>query len=325
MEYIKISGTDIRVSRIGLGTQPIGYFDKESGMRTIRKALDQGIDLMDTAPVYGDGRAEEILGEVLKDYDREEVIISSKAGMEKINSRPVRNASPELMEKTLEQSLQRLGTDHIDIFHVHWPDPLYPAEETARFMGELKEEGTIRAIGVSNFSSEQTYEFCRHAEVNVSQPPYNVFERAVEVGVLPFCQKNDITLMAYRTLCQGLLTGKMRLDADFSSHPVKKADPKFQSPRYQQYLEAVGRIDDFMKEKHGRTVLDLAVQWILGYDNTIALWGGWKPEHMEPVSEIFGWKPDPETRDQVVEIIRKTVKDPVGPGFLEPPTRQKTD
>ena len=129
----------MEVSRVGLGTQPIGYFDKDLGMQTIRKALDQGINLMDTAPVYGDGRAEEILGEVLKEYDREEIIISSKTGMEKINGKPVRNASPELIEKTIEQSLQRLGTDHIDIFHVHWPDPLHPVEETARLMGELKD------------------------------------------------------------------------------------------------------------------------------------------------------------------------------------------
>ena len=111
MEYLKISGTDMEVSRIGLGTQPIGYFDKELGIHTIEKAIEQGINLMDTAPVYGDGRAEEILGEVLKDYDREEIIISSKTGMEKVNGKSVRNASPELMEKTLKHSLQRLGTD----------------------------------------------------------------------------------------------------------------------------------------------------------------------------------------------------------------------
>jgi len=321
MEYTRIAGTDMEVSRIGLGTQPIGYFERETGMQTIRKALDQGINLMDTAPVYGDGRAEEILGEIIKDYDREEIVISSKTGMEKVNGKSVRNASPKLMEKTLKQSLERLGTDRIDIFHIHWPDPLHPFEETARFMGKLREEGTIRAIGVSNFSSEQIYDFCRYVEVNVCQPPYNVFERDIELGVLPFCQKNDITLMAYRSLCQGLLTGKMRPDADFREHPVKKADPKFQPPRYLQYLEAVDRIDGFIREKHGRTVLDLAIQWILGYDNTIALWGGWKPEHMEPVNDVFGWQPDQETRDRVVEMIKRTVKDPVGPGFLAPPTK----
>jgi aryl-alcohol dehydrogenase-like predicted oxidoreductase len=321
MEYLKISGTDMEVSRIGLGTQPIGYFDKELGIHTIEKAIEQGINLMDTAPVYGDGRAEEILGEVLKDYDREEIIISSKTGMEKVNGKSVRNASPELMEKTLKHSLQRLGTDYIDIFHIHWPDLIHPVEETARFMGKLKEEGTIRSIGVSNFSSEQIYDLCRYAQVNVCQPPYNLFERDIEVGVLPFCQKNNITLMAYRSLCQGLLTGKMSRDADFSDHPVKKADPKFQPPRYLQYLETVEKIDEFMREKHDRTVLDLAIQWILGYNNTIALWGGWKPEHMEPVNNVFGWQPDQETRDQVRKIVKRTVKDQVGPGFLAPPTR----
>lgn len=99
MEYMKIAGTDVEVSRIGLGTQPIGYFGKDLGMQTITKALEEGINLMDTAPVYGDGRAEEILGEVLTDHDREERIISSKTGMEKVNGKSVRNASPGLMEK----------------------------------------------------------------------------------------------------------------------------------------------------------------------------------------------------------------------------------
>lgn len=322
MEYIDIPGTDLkRVSRIGLGAQPIGYFDRELGIQTIRKALDQGINLIDTAPVYGDGRSEEIIGEVVKDYDREDIFISGKTGMEKVQGKGVRNASQELMQKTISESLERLGTDYIDIFHVHWPDMLEPVEKTAGFLQELEEEGTIRAIGLSNYSSEQMYEFCMHAEVNVSQPPYNVFERGVEVGVLPFCQKNGINLMAYRSLCQGLLTGKMKADADFKDHPVKKADPKFQAPRYRQYLEAVSNIDAFVREEHDRTVLDLGIQWILGHDNTIALWGGWKPEHMEPVNEVFGWKPDPGTRDRVRDIIKKTIRDPVGPGFLAPPTR----
>ncbi|TGC06784.1 aldo/keto reductase [Methanolobus halotolerans] len=321
MEYTEISGTDIKVSRIGLGTQPIGYFDKDLGMQTIRKALDQGINLMDTAPVYGDGRSEEILGQAMKDYDRGEIIVSSKTGMEKVQGKGVRNTSPELMARTIEASLKRLGTDYIDIFHVHWPDMLQPAEETAGFLKGLKEEGKIRAIGLSNYSSEQMYEFCMHAEVNVCQPPYNVFERAVEVGVLPFCQKNDITLMAYRSLCQGLLTGKMNADADFKDHPVKSSDPKFQLPRYRQYLEAVSSIDALVREDHDRNVLDLAIQWILGHNNTVALWGGWKPEHMEPVNDVFGWKPDPETRDKVRDIVKKTIHNPVGPGFLEPPTR----
>ncbi|MBN2110547.1 MAG: aldo/keto reductase [Methanosarcinaceae archaeon] len=321
MEFTRISGIGTKVSRIGLGSQPIGYHSKEAGRQTIDRALEHGINLIDTSPVYGNGRAEEIIGETLKKYGREEIVISSKTGLEKTRETTVRNSSPEFMLKDIEGSLRRLRTDYIDIYQIHWPDPLQSMEETARTMRSFQEEGKIRAIGISNFDLRQMEDFSETLKPNTCQCPYNIFESKVESDILPYCQDNEIVFLAYRSLCQGLLTGKMKADADFTDHPVKRADPKFQLPRYRQYLEAVSGIDSFSKEMHSRGILDLAIQWILGHDNTIALWGAWKPEHIESADSVFGWNPDKETLYRMTQIIKEIIKDPVGPEFLEPSTR----
>jgi aryl-alcohol dehydrogenase-like predicted oxidoreductase len=322
MEYIRLNGVEKQLSRIGLGSQPIGYHTRGLGRATIQEALDQGITLIDTAPAYGRGRAEELLGEALKGYDREELVIASKAGLEPRNESLVRNSSPAWIQKELKKSLERLQTDYIDIYHIHWPDPLVPQKETAKAMKELKAEGTVRAIGLSNYSVDQIREFTQEVAIDTVQNPYNIFERGIERDVLPYSQENDITVLAYRSLCQGLLTGKLQADADYRGHVVKKDDPKYQQPRYRHYLEAVKKLDELAREKYDRGVLDLAIQWILDNPETIALWGAWKPEYLKPVSEVLGWKLDNETRQEIDRIVATTIKDPVGPEFLAQPTRR---
>jgi aryl-alcohol dehydrogenase-like predicted oxidoreductase len=322
MEYIKLSDTIEKVSRIGLGSQPIGYHSKEQARETVREAMDNGINLIDTAPAYGLGRAEEILGEVLKEYDREEIVIASKTGLEPRGGRLVRNSSPQWIETEIKRSLERLQTDYIDIYQIHWPDPLVPIKETTKAMKELKMEGKIRAIGVSNCTVEQIRGFAQTVEIEALQNPYNIFEREIEEDVLPHSLREDITLIAYRPLCQGLLTGKLKEDVDYSKHVVKKDDPKYKQPRYGQYLEAVKKLDDLAQEKFDRSVMDLAIQWILDNKGTIALWGAWKPEYLKLVNEVIGWKIDEKTRKEIDNIVERTIKDPVGPEFLAPPTRQ---
>ncbi|MFP3945323.1 MAG: aldo/keto reductase [Archaeoglobaceae archaeon] len=319
MEYTNIAGTDIIVSRIGLGSQPIGYHEKRSGIETVHKALEEGITLIDVAPVYGKGRSEEIVGDALKEYDREEFVVATKTGLDYEND-TVRNGTPKRILKDIETSLKRLNTDYVDVLHVHWPDPLHPLRDTARTIKDLQREGKVRAIGVSNFSVEQIEEFSGETEVNTCQMPYNIFERKYEDDVLPFCKKNNITFLAYRSLCQGLLTGKLLPDAEYSEHSVKKDDPKFRPSRYQQYLEAVEKLSR-MAEEHNRKLIDVAIQWILDNKNSVALWGAWKPEYLNEVNDVLGQKLDPSIREDIDRILEETIKDPVGPEFLEPPTR----
>jgi aryl-alcohol dehydrogenase-like predicted oxidoreductase len=232
MEYITLRSTKWKISRIGFGSQPIGYHSKEQGEKTVREALDQGINLIDTAPAYGRGRAEEILGEVLREYEREEIVIASKTGLEPRNSSLVRNSSPNWIRKEIKKSLERLKTGYLDIYHLHWPDPLVPIRETAKAMRKLKEEGEIRVIGLSNYSVEQIREFIQEVDIGTIQNPYNIFERGIELDVLPYSQRKNFTFLAYRPLCQGLLTGELKENADYSKHVVKKDDPKYRQPRY---------------------------------------------------------------------------------------------
>ncbi|MCP8305277.1 MAG: aldo/keto reductase [archaeon] len=329
MEYTKISGTNIKVSYIGLGTWAIGGWmwggtDEKESILTIHAALDKGINLIDTAPVYGFGLSEKIVGRAVEEYgDRENIIIATKVGIEWKNGETFRNSTKKRIFKEIEDSLKRLRTDYIDIYQVHWPDPLVPIGETAKAMKQLMKEGKIRAIGVSNYSPEQMEKFRKVAPLHTSQPPYNLFERGIEDDVLPYCQKNDITLLTYGALCRGLLSGKMKPDTKFSGDDLRKIDPKFKPPLYQQYLDAIKKLDDFAQKNYNKRVLHLAIRWILDQPITsVALWGARKPEQMEPVDEVMGWKLDGKAKRQIDSILEETIKDPVGPEFMAPPSRK---
>src|SRR3954454_1950682 len=186
METIEIAGPDMTASRIALGTWAIGGWmwggtSARDAIRTIHAALDRGITLIDTAPVYGFGRAEEIVGEALAVANRrEKALIATKAGLEWHDEKLYRNATPLRLRREVELSLRRLRTDRIDLYQIHWPDPSTPIAETAAALGDLVKEGKLSAVGVSNFSPAQLDAFRRVTPVRTTQPPYNLFERAIE-------------------------------------------------------------------------------------------------------------------------------------------------
>ena len=192
MEFTNIGGGVLRSSRIGLGTWAMGGWmwggtDEDESIRTIHAALDKGITLIDTAPVYGFGRSEEIVGKAIENWGkRDQVFIATKVGLEWREKEVFRNASAKRINKEIEDSLRRLKTSYIDLYQVHWPDPLVKVEETADAMRRLYESGKIRAIGVSNFSPEQMDAFRAVAPLHSNQPPYNLFERQIEKDVLPY-------------------------------------------------------------------------------------------------------------------------------------------
>jgi aryl-alcohol dehydrogenase-like predicted oxidoreductase len=218
LERAAIAG--ISLEGVALGTWAIGGWmwggtDETESIATIRAAADHRINLIDTAPVYGFGRSEEIVGKAISENHLRCVLIATKAGLEWSSERVFRNASQARILQEVEDSLRRLRTDHIDVYEVHWPDPLVAIEETAEAMHTLFEQGKIRAIGVSNFPVEQMGRFRRVAPLHVLQPPYNLFERGIEADLLPYCQKNKIATFGYGTLCRGLLSGRMRPDSKF--------------------------------------------------------------------------------------------------------------
>src|SRR5580658_4306197 len=329
MEYKMISDTGMNVSRIAQGTWAIGGWmwggtDERESIRTIHAALDKGINLIDTAPVYGFGVSEEIVGKAIEERGhREKVFIATKVGLEWNNGLVTRNSSAARIRKEVQDSLRRLRTDYIDIYQVHWPDLAVPIEETARTMRGLYQEGLIRAIGVSNYSPEQMDRFRTVSELHTVQPPYNLFERQIDRDVLPYVRETNLSAFAYGPLCRGLLTGTMRLDTKFSGDDLRLSDPKFQPPRFAKYLNAVQQLEDLAQKRYGKRVMDLAARWVLDTPGiTSALWGARHPAELEAVTRVLDWNLDTDTRLAIDQILRQTIASPVGPEFMAPPARK---
>src|SRR6266478_4244459 len=326
MELIDIPGTSLKVSPVAIGTWAIGGWmwggtDEAESVATIRAAFEHGINIVDTAPVYGFGRSEEIVGRAIAEGRlRSDVLIATKAGLQWDGGRVSRNASRARILREVEDSLGRLRTDYIDIYQVHWPDPLVTIEETAEAMLTLLEQGKIRAIGVSNFSVLQMERFRRVAPLHVLQPPYNLFERDIEADLLPYCRKNKIATLGYGALCRGLLSGRMRPDTIFSGDDLRRSDPKFLAPRFAQYLAALGKLDR-LAQRFGKRVIHLAVRWMLDQGITTALWGARRADQLQPVDEVTGWRLDAQAKAEIDRILRETITDPVGPEFMAPPAR----
>ena len=287
--------TPLKVSRIGLGTWAIGGWmwggtDETAAIAVIHEAIDRGVTLIDTAPAYGFGRSEEIVGKALAEGGRRQhVVIATKVGLDWKDGQPFRDASKRRIHKEVDDSLRRLRTDVIDLYQVHWPDPNVPIEETAAAMAELQRAGKIRFIGVSNFSPAQIEAFRKVAPVQTVQSPYNLFERAIEEDVLPYCRDKNIATLAYGSLCRGLLSGRMTAQTKFDGDDLRKVDPKFRAPRFEQYLRAVERLDRFAQANYGRRVIHLALRWVLDrQDSTIALWGARRPEQLAPIAGLAG-------------------------------------
>jgi aryl-alcohol dehydrogenase-like predicted oxidoreductase len=326
-ELADIPGTSLKVSPVAIGTWAIGGWmwggtDEAESISTIRAAFEHGINIIDTAPVYGFGRSEEIVGKAIAEANlRSRVLIATKVGLEWQNGKVFRNASRARILQEIEDSLRRLRTDHIDIYQVHWPDPLVAIEETAEAMHTLFKQGKIRAIGASNFSVDQMERFRSVAPLHVLQPPYNLFERAVDADLLPYCRKNNIATFGYGALCRGLLSGRMRPDTVFDGDDLRRNDPKFQKPRFAQYLAAVQKLDRLAKERFGKRVIQMAVRWMLDQGITTALWGARHPGQLQPVDEVTGWRLDAPAKAEIDRILRETITDPIGPEFMAPPAR----
>lgn len=325
VETIRIPGIGQPVSRIGLGTWAIGGWmwggaHDAAAVATIRKAVESGINLIDTAPVYGFGHSEELVGKALAGL-RERVVLATKVALDWDDSGPFRNASAARIRREIEDSLRRLRTDRIDLYQVHWPDPLVPQEETARELERLRSEGKILAIGVSNYSPAQMDEFRAFAPLASVQPPYNLFERAIDADVLPYARRHGLVLLAYGALCRGLLSGRMTADRVFEGDDLRKADPKFQPPRFAQYLSAAEALAELARERYGKSLLALAIRWILDRGPTIALWGARRPEQLQGIDEAFGWSLDAEAMRRIDAILAERIEDPVGPEFMAPPSR----
>jgi len=328
MEYMKTAVQGMEISRVGLGTWAMGgdnWGGTEDGaaIEAIHAALDMGITLVDTAPVYGFGHSEEIVGKALSASGyRQKAVLATKCGLSWNDEAGVyRDSRPATIRAELEQSLKRLRTDHIDIYQIHWADIKVSFAETAAEMMKFVQEGKIRAIGVSNMSNEQMDEWRKTAPIHTIQPSYNILENKLFADQIPYALENDIAILGYSSLCRGMLSGKYHVGMKFNDNDMRaETDPKFQGQDFINHLAAVDELGEFAKQ-FGKTVSQLAVRWVLDKGVTCALWGIRKKEQLEPIPGVIGWSLTKEQLNEMEAIVAKHVPVQVGKEFLTPPYR----
>ncbi|MCZ4876098.1 aldo/keto reductase [Staphylococcus aureus] len=229
-QFLNLGKSDVEVFPIALGTNAVGghnlypNLDEEQGKDVVRQAINHGINLLDTAYIYGPERSEELVGEVVKEYPREQIKIATKGSHEFDENQEVhQNNQPEYLKQQVENSLKRLQTDYIDLYYIHFPDDNTPKDQAVAALQELKEQGKIKAIGVSNFTLDQLKEANKDGYVDVVQLEYNLLHRENE-AVLQYCVDHLITFIPYFPLASGILAGKYDENTKFSDHRTTRRD-----------------------------------------------------------------------------------------------------
>lgn len=291
MQYQELGRTGQEVSRVCLGTWQLGgewSVDYEEGIAAVRVAADLGVTFFDTAAAYGNGAAERALAKGLGDRvrsHRDELVISSKGGLEvdfaEDGSETARsNSDPAYLRTRLEQSLRNLGTDYIDVFFVHWPDPKIPFAETAGVVGEFIDEGLVRFAGLSNFSVLQMEEFAAERPIDVAQLPYNLLDRHSKSEAIPYCAEHGIGVMGWSALAHGVLSGTLRRGQSFKSDDWRGEHPAFVGERYEAVMDGVEALTEIADEL-GCSLPQLALAWVLADEKRIVpIVGAQIPQHI---------------------------------------------
>ena len=297
MEYRQLGKSDLSVSTIGYGAWGIGgkpfwsTEGEENSIRSIEKSIDLGINFYDTAPVYGFGYSEELLGRALQSK-RKDVIIATKCGLvwKKEDLKAIRKrATRESILEEIDLSLKRLRTDYIDLYQVHWPDESTPIEETMNTLLQIQKEGKIRYIGVSNYSVDQMKESLNYGQIISLQPMYSMLERDIEKESLPFCVENDIGIICYSPLASGVLTGKYDENTKFQDWRGQGIIGNFTGDVYVSHIKKVKNLKK-IAQKHDKTLAQLAINWLLHQKGvTTAIVGVKNPDHVEQNMSSVGW------------------------------------
>ena len=273
MQLRPLGKSDIKISPIIMGTWQAGRqmwadIDDQASIRAIRTAMEVGITTIDTAAVYGNGHSERIIAKAIGDR-RDQVVIATKVFAKDMQAAKVAAAC--------ERSLSNLATDYIDLYQIHWPSgafgsPVVPIQETLQALSRLKDQGKIRAIGVSNFSRRQLEEALQYSEIVSLQPPYSLIWRQAEKDALPLCRQRGLSILAYSPMAQGLLTGKFKAGHQFARGDHRRSNRLFQPelvPHVQSALTELAPI----AARHGATLGQLALAWVMAQPNTCAIAG----------------------------------------------------
>lgn len=305
----KLGSTDLHVLPIGLGANAVGGhnlftgLNDETGREIVRTALGSGINFLDTAFIYGPERSEQLIGEVLKERGGRDRIVLATKGAHKLTGDGVQlDNSPAFLRASVEGSLKRLQTDYIDLYYIHFPDEHTPKDEAVGELKKLKDEGKIRAIGVSNFSIEQLKEANRDGHVDVLQSHYNLLHREAELDLLPYTQEHGLCFVPYFPLASGLLGGKYKPEDTFDD--IRKDDPLFQGESFARSLAKVERIRPIAESK-GVEIAHLVLAWYLSVPSIDALIPGAKrPEQVSSNLQTLKVQLTPGETGEIDAIFR---------------------
>lgn len=317
MQTKRLGSTDLRLTPIGLGTWAIGGGDWQyswgsqddtESVRTIQHALESGINWIDTAPVYGLGHAEEVVGKAIAGLSSKPIIATKCSRVWDKDKNITANLKPESIRREVEATLKRLQIDVIDLYQIHWPDPNEYIEEAWGTLADLVNEGKIRYAGVSNFNVEQLKRIHGIHPVASLQPPYSMLKREIENELLAYCAKNNIGVISYSPLQKGILTNK------FTRHFVKNLpaddhrsqyDPRFREPQLSTHLEFVDTLRR-LADQRGKTVAQLAVAWVLRRPEiTAAIVGARRPKQIAETIAAVSWRLEKSDLDLIDMLYGK--------------------
>ena len=320
VRFITLGKTDIEVSVICLGAFAIGGFarggnDERDSLEAINTAIDSGINFIDTAPIYGKGLSEEIIGKAIKGR-RDKVVIASKVGLvwhvqkgdyffDYPNGGKIyKYLAPESIQYEIEQSLSRLGTDYIDLYQTHWQDSTTPIEDTLSTLMDLKKQGKIRAIGASNATIKQLKEYNNAGELDADQEQYNLIDTEQEKKQLPWCKENKVTMLAYRPLAAGLLTGKLGPEREFKGDDRRKGDPRFSVKNRTKINSVIEKYFNPIAQKYNLTVAQLSVAALVSQDGVVSLSGARNQNQVEENIKAGGVLVEKEDVEKLKSAIK---------------------
>ncbi|GEO74297.1 Aryl-alcohol dehydrogenase related enzyme [Levilactobacillus namurensis DSM 19117] len=267
-ELVTIGKSDVQATALGLGTNAVGGYNlfpnlkDDDGLKLVQTGLNHGITLLDTAYVYGLGHSEELVGQAMHDFDRHSFALATKGAQDFSSGEQVINNTPEFLTAQVEASLKRLNTDYLDIYYIHFPDKDTPKAEAVGALQRLREQGKIRAIGVSNFSLDQIKEANADGYVDVVEDEFSLLHQDHAVDMMPYLKDHHISFVPYFPLASGLLTGKYDQSVSFPADDIRSQISDFQEPRYSQALAAIDQVRP-IAQAHNATVAQTVLAWYM--------------------------------------------------------------
>lgn len=310
MTDVRIGKSRVYASDLGLGTNAVGGHNlypnltDDTGKEVVRTAINNGITLLDTAFSYGRGRSEELIGEVLQEpeFDRSRVIVATKAAHDMTKDGKFNN-SPEFLKNAVEKALERLQTDYIDIFYIHFPDESTPKNEAVAALHELKEAGKIRAIGVSNFTLEQLKEANQDGYVDIVEERFSLIHREHEKELFPYLKANKISFVPYYPLDSGLLTGKYDKEAHFEDSDLRSKNPDFKGERFKEIITKVDQLKPIAKN-YNATVTQLVLAWYMKHPQIdVVIPGAKRSEQVEANAKAVDIRLSNEDFDKIDQLF----------------------